>query len=201
MSQIKFTKKAMREQQSKLSQLQTYLPTLQLKKKLLQFEVYNCYQVIEGLYNKYQKVGYEVDKISSLFSQDETLIKRFAQLQHVEKAYENIAGVEIPRFLGVRFSDEKFSLFDTPIWVDKALELLKEMISLRQNMNVEEEKKRALLRELNEVSIRVNLFEKVLIPRTVNNIKKIGIFLGDQVLGAIAQAKVAKKKILEKKNK
>lgn len=201
MTQLKFTKKALREQQSKLSQLQTYLPTLQLKKKLLQYEIYNCHQEIEELYKKYQNVGYEVERVSSLFSQDESLIRRFAQLQHVEKTYENIAGVEIPRFLGVRFSEEEFSLFDTPIWVDKALGSLKQMISLKQNMNVEEEKKRALLKELNEVSIRVNLFEKILIPRTEINIKKIGIFLGDQILGAVAQAKVAKTKILEKKNR
>lgn len=201
MSQLKFTKKSMREQQGKLNQLQTYLPTLQLKKKLLQFEIYNSYQALEELFKKYQKVGEEVDQMSSLFSQDETLIKRFAQVQHVEKSYENIAGVEIPKFLGVRFSDEKFSLFDTPLWVDHALEKLKQMITLKQNMNVEEEKRRALIKELNEVSIRVNLFEKVLIPRTLANIKKISIFLGDQFLGSVAQAKVAKSKILEKKMK
>lgn len=199
MSQLKFTKKSMRDQQSKLSQLQTYLPTLQLKKKLLQFEIYNSYQVIEELYKQYQKVGEEVDQISLLFSQDEPLIQRFAKVQHVEKSYENIAGVEIPKFLGVRFLEENFSLFDTSIWVDHALEKLKEMISLKQSMNVEEEKRRALIKELNEVSIRVNLFEKVLIPRTQANIKKIAIFLGDQFLGAVAQAKVAKTKILEKK--
>jgi V/A-type H+-transporting ATPase subunit D len=45
------------------------------------------------------------------------------------------------------------------------------------------------------VSIRVNLFEKVLIPRAQENIKKIRIFLGDQQLSAVAQAKVAKLKI------
>ncbi|EKE08245.1 MAG: V-type ATP synthase, subunit D [uncultured bacterium] len=62
-------------------------------------------------------------------------------------------------------------------------------------MNVAEEKKRSLEKELREVSIRVNLFEKVLIPRAQENIKKIKIFLGDQQLSAVAQAKVAKKKI------
>lgn len=53
--------------------------------------------------------------------------------------------------------------------------------------------------EFNEVSIRVNLFEKVLIPRTEDNIKKITIFLGDQQLAAVSQAKVAKAKIIAKK--
>ena len=60
------------------------------------------------------------------------------------------------------------------------------------------EKKRLLEQELREVSIRVNLFEKIMIPRTLQNIKKIKVFLGDQQLAAISQAKVAKRKILEK---
>ncbi len=61
------------------------------------------------------------------------------------------------------------------------------------------EKKRALQKELRDVSIRVNLFEKILIPRSQDNISKIRIFLGDQQLAAVAQAKVAKQKIERRK--
>ncbi|HEY5259666.1 MAG TPA: V-type ATP synthase subunit D, partial [Rhabdochlamydiaceae bacterium] len=53
-------------------------------------------------------------------------------------------------------------------------------------------------KELRDVSIRVNLFEKILIPRAQGNIRKIKIFLGDQQLAAVCQAKVAKQKILER---
>ena len=42
----------------------------------------------------------------------------------------------------------------------------------------------------------MNLFEKILIPRSLENIKKIKMFLDDQQLAAISQAKVAKQKIL-----
>jgi V/A-type H+-transporting ATPase subunit D len=44
----------------------------------------------------------------------------------------------------------------------------------------------------------VNLFEKILIPRAQQNIKKIKIFLGDQLLAAVCQAKVSKQKILKR---
>ena len=60
-------------------------------------------------------------------------------------------------------------------------------------------KKKLLEKELNEVSIRVNLFEKIMIPRTEKNIKKIRIFLGDQQLSAVSQAKASKRKILQRK--
>ena len=39
MAEIKLTKNELRNQQNKLSQLEKYLPTLQLKKALLQLEV------------------------------------------------------------------------------------------------------------------------------------------------------------------
>ena len=61
------------------------------------------------------------------------------------------------------------------------------------------EKKTALETELREVAIRVNLFEKILIPRAQKNIKKIRVFLGDMQLAAVSQAKVAKTKIEERK--
>ena len=65
-------------------------------------------------------------------------------------------------------------------------------------IDIAHEKKKALEDEFREVSIRVNLFEKILIPRALRNIKKIKVFLGDQQLAAVSQAKVAKRKILEK---
>jgi V/A-type H+-transporting ATPase subunit D len=122
-------------------------------------------------------------------------VTSYAEILHVKKRYENVAGVEIPLLDKVVFRPNEYSLFDTPAWTDRATELLRELVTVRETINIGEEKRRALEKELRDVSIRVNLFEKVLIPRAEENIKKIRIFLGDQQLGAVAQAKVAKKKI------
>ncbi len=82
------------------------------------------------------------------------------------------------------------------MWFESAILGIKELVTVRERIRIAEEKKRALEKELREVSIRVNLFEKILIPRAQENIKKIKIFLGDLQLAAVSQAKVAKKKIL-----
>jgi V/A-type H+-transporting ATPase subunit D len=66
---------------------------------------------------------------------------------------------------------------------------------------VTNEQRQALEKEWREVSIRVNLFEKILIPRAVENIRKIKVFLGDQQLAAVSRAKVAKTKIEASKKK
>jgi V/A-type H+-transporting ATPase subunit D len=95
----------------------------------------------------------------------------------------------------VVFREPEYFLFDTPVWTDRATEMLRDLVTAREKITIAKEKRRALEKELREVSIRVNLFEKILIPRSQTNIKKIKIFLGDQQLAAVAQAKVAKRKL------
>lgn len=200
MNSLKLTKNELRLQQLRLSQLRKYLPTLQLKKALLQYEVNHTQLEIGMLTEEMDRNRNRVEPFSPfLLEKVHINLRNFAEVQHVKKRYENIAGVEIPIFETVIFKDPEYFLFDTPVWTESAAEILREMVISREKMNVAEEKLRALRNELREVSIRVNLFEKVLIPRAVQNIKKIRIFLGDQLLTAVSQAKVAKSKILARR--
>lgn len=195
MADFKMTKNGLRDQQHLLTQLEKYLPTLQLKKNLLQTQVMLVKNRIERLVEDYNKRKKEVLEFSYLLTtkyQIDPLF--FVEIKHVQKSYENIAGVELPNFEKVIFQELSYNLFDTPSWFDTAIEKLKYMIMAKEKINVEEEKKRSLEKELKDVSIRVNLFEKILIPRTNANIKKIKIFLGDQEMAAISQAKIAKLK-------
>jgi len=47
---------------------------------------------------------------------------------------------------------------------------------------------------------RVNLFEKVMIPNTLDNIRRIRIALGDQMTAGVARAKIAKAKLEQKEH-
>lgn len=196
---MRLTKTELRVQQIRLNQLEKYLPTLQLKKTLLQMEVNLAQQEIEGLRLEYQTQKKIVTGYAPLFSDREAsdlfpAVKVVEVRQHVE----NIAGLDIPVLDQVVFQDSKHFLFDSPVWLDAAMQGLRKLIVLREKIRIAEEKKKALEKELREVSIRVNLFEKILIPRAYGNIRKIRIFLGDQQLAAVCQAKVAKRKILER---
>lgn len=200
MAEIKLTKNELRAQQRTLLQLQKYLPTLQLKKALLQLEVNEARQQIEHFRQQYLKAKAFVDEFSLLLSDHESIdLREAAHIVEVKKRYENIAGVEVPYFDGIRFADFSYMLFEAPSWVDGAILGLRKVAESRAEVLVAEEKKTALERELREVSIRVNLFEKILIPRALKNIRKIKVFLGDQELAAVSQAKVAKEKIEAKK--
>lgn len=197
---IKLTKNELRSQQIRLAQFQRYLPTLQLKKAMLQFEVSLVLAEIQKLQEEFDAIYARVAQFSPLLLEKSAVdIEQYAHIAVVKKQYENIAGVEIPIFQEILFKETDYFLFDTPVWTERAIELLRGLVTAREKKSIAEEKKHALEKELREVSIRVNLFEKILIPRSQENIKKIRIFLGDQQLSAVAQAKVAKLKILAKK--
>lgn len=196
MPEIKLTKNELRTQQVKQKLLQKYLPTLQLKKSLLQAEVQETRQAIEKLSSELEETRQKVSEFAALLA---TLLPidlaHFVKVASIQKHYENIAGIDVPQFEGVTYEPLSYDLFDTPVWLESAITRLRALTAIEARIKIDEEKKRLLEKELREVSIRVNLFEKILIPRTEKNIKKIKIFLGDAELAAVAQAKVAKAKI------
>lgn len=197
---IKLTKYSLRTQESRMQQLQKYLPTLQLKKALLQGEINECLSELGDALAIYDEKYHEIKPFIKLLSApDMPALLAALQIEKSIITYDNIAGLEIPALKEIVFPVPTFSLFSTPFWWDSALQQLKLLLALRKKYNIIQQKYTILHREFRNVSIRVNLFEKILIPKTHYNIKKIQVFLGDQQLTSIAQSKVAKAKIIAKK--
>jgi V/A-type H+-transporting ATPase subunit D len=200
MAEIKLTKNELRAQQIRLGQLEKYLPTLQLKKMMLQGEVNEARIEILKVEEMWKKEEVRVQNFSALLTEIIAIdLTKVGKVKQVHKHYDNIAGVEVPYFDSVDFEPVSYNLFDTPPWVDSALASLRALSEAQIRVNIAVEKKEALEKELRDVSIRVNLFEKILIPRAQANIRKIKVFLGDMQLQAVSQAKVAKAKIIERK--
>lgn len=200
MAKIKLTKGELRDQQHRLVQLDKYLPTLQLKKAMLQQEVNEARIEIVRLKDESQQLRKGMEEYVALLSEQGDFDPTKAiKVKEIKKRYENIAGVEVPYFESITFVDYPYNLFVTPPWVDPLVAGLRRAVQANIQIAVATEKKVALEKELRDVSIRVNLFEKILIPRAIGNIKRIKVFLGDQQLAAVSQAKVAKTKIEERK--
>ena len=72
---------------------------------------------------------------------------------------------------------------------------MEKVISLDLEAEVLDEQVRLLEKELLSTSQRVNLFEKVKIPETEENIKKISIYMADQQVSAVVRSKISKRKI------
>lgn len=195
---MKLTKTQLREEQNRLVQLEKYVPTLQLKKAMLQQEVIETIMVKQKVEKELQLVEAMFQKAAVLLSDDRAVLLKTLEIKSIQTHIENIAGVEVPVFDDIEFTKFSYSLYDTPAWFDSVLDKLKDKASLATQLSILDERKKLLEKEFREVSIRLNLFEKVLIPRAKENIKKIKIYLGDQQLSAVCQSKMAKKKIIER---
>jgi V/A-type H+-transporting ATPase subunit D len=198
-AEIKLTKMQLRTQQLKLEQLRKYLPTLQMKKAMLQLEVSHASLEIDRLISHLGMKQEKTQKYAQLFADPSfDRLVNATQIRNRKILYDNIAGINVPKLGEIDFERPQYSLFDTPLWFESVLRDIRDLVIVRERVQVAKQKKQVLERELKEVSIRVNLFEKVLIPRAQGNIRKIKIFLSDQQLAEVSQAKIAKKKIYQR---
>jgi len=199
MAEIRLNKTELKTQKNLLAQLTKYLPTLQLKKQQLQVEVEVVRTAEENFLEKIEDMRKELSEWSILLSQKLTInIFEFLQIDEVVSDIENVAGVDVPIFREVIFKEKSYSFYMTPVWFDKALAELKKLTVLREQLKVVREKLALLAEELRQTNIKVNLFEKRMIPDCKENIRKIKIFLGDQEIAAICNAKIAKDKLKKK---
>ena len=202
MAEIKLNKTELKQQKNLLDQLRKYLPTLQLKQQQLQVEVDSLTPVIEEVNNRILNLKTGVEGWAELLTEKEDfVIYELAVVSQVVTDLENIAGVDVPIFEKVEFKKVDYSLFMTPIWVDQARETMRDIVSLREEVRVIVKKQKLLAEELRQTNIKVNLFEKRMIPECMENIRKIRIFLGDQEIAAICNAKIAKEKLDRKARK
>lgn len=198
--QIKYTKNELLDLQKKLVQFSRYLPTLQLKKALLQAEVNKTAEEVRRLQKRYKEKRDAASDFAHLLSDDSvTDLRTRVKIRETNIHYENIAGVEIPVFESVVFHSGDMPLMYQPVWVESMTGYIRDIVIEVQKVEITKQKLHVLQEELRTVSIRVNLFEKRLIPQTEDAISRIKVFLGDQDLAAVALAKVAKEKVLRRK--
>ncbi|MFH1790419.1 MAG: V-type ATP synthase subunit D [Candidatus Omnitrophota bacterium] len=197
MAKLKLTKNELKRQKDALEMFTRYLPTLMLKKQQLQVEVARIQAHMEEIERKVSELKSSVYRWVGVFAEDVKL-DGIISVRKVHVLPGNIAGIEIPVFEKVDFNQKEYDLVMTPLWVDYAVGAIKDMIALESELNVLAQQMLVVKEELRITTQRVNLFEKVKIPETKDNIRRIRIFLGDLQTAAVVTGKVAKKKIQKK---
>ncbi len=194
MPKIKHTKSELKHQRDDLRRFSRFLPTLELKKQQLQIEVRRTRAALAASRAEEAALRAELDGWIRLFAEPAGL-NALLRVKAVRRSAGNIAGVAIPVFEGVEFERAQPDLFQSPPWVDDALDALERLIRLKAARAVLEVQAERLGAELRVSTQRVNLFEKVKIPACTDNIRVIRIFLGDEQTAAVARAKLAKNKL------
>lgn len=199
---IKLTKNEQKVQKDLLKQYQRYLPTLQLKKQQLQQVIMTTRaELAQKEAERVQMIGNLDDWVAvfaenAIFDEDKS-IDTLVQPETVICRDENIAGVTVPKFEELKFKHVEYDVDDYPLWVDTALVKLREIARLDALVSTLRKQEALLEKELRSTSQRVNLFEKVKIPEAKENIRVIGVYLGDQQTAAVVRGKISKKKLVE----
>ena len=195
MAKIKLTKNELKVQKDALKMYRRYLPTLTLKKQQLQAEIRTIEAKAKAVRAEKEALEKGFHSWIAVFCEKEAFPEGVITVSNIRKGMGNIAGVAIPTFDGADFSRGDYDLYETPLWVDIAANHMERAMSLDLEAEVLDEQVRLLEAELRSTSQRVNLFEKVKIPETEENIKKISIYMADQQVNAVVRSKISKRKV------
>jgi V/A-type H+-transporting ATPase subunit D len=193
MAKLKLTKNELKKQKDSLKMFQRYLPTLMLKKQQLQAEIRIVEIRVNELSAEKEKMDESYRKWIGIFGEEEVFTPDILRITSLLTGEGNIAGVPIPVFEGAEFEVAQYDLIAKPLWLDLAVENMKKILLVDLEMQTLEEQQRRLRNELRTTSQRVNLFEKIKIPEARANIKKIGVYLGDQQTAAVVRGKISKR--------
>lgn len=197
MAKVKLTKTELKAQSDALKRFQRFLPMLQLKKQQLQSEIAGIIAKAEAVSARERAVREDLNKWVGLFATDEDLLPGLVSVKSIKRGESNIAGVAIPTFESIETDVKEIDAWATPAWVDDAVEVTTQILSLQCERQVYEEQRRLVTEELRQTSQRVNLFEKVKIPQCKEAIRVIKIALGDEQTAAVTRGKIAKSRVPE----
>ena len=193
---IKYTRTELKRQRDALDRFQRYLPTLKLKQQQVQASILQTREKFREMWEAADATAKIIVVCEGLFNSVAGLnFKKLAEPEKINTTTHSIAGVYVPRFENIVFSRADYSLFGTAPWVDRALADLRCLNRQKAELDILQECLDLLEAELKKVMQRVNLFEKVMIPNTIENIRRIRIALGDQMTAGVARAKIAKAKL------
>ena len=198
MGKIKYTKNELKKQKDDLKRYLRYLPTLELKKRQLLQEINRVQTELEEVNRAIRQTDEQVAEWVAVFGETVEWESLF-EVKDLVLDYTNIAGVNIPLFKDLNIEVKEYDLATTPLWVDSAIDVLTEQLKRRAKAEILQQQESFLRNELRITIQRIKLFEEVKIPQARENIRTIQIFLGDQMTAEVVRGKIAKAKLLQKK--
>jgi V/A-type H+-transporting ATPase subunit D len=190
---LALTRLELKQQREALARYWRFLPALQRRQQQLQIAVQRTAAqlskeaaALKAARDRFAVYAHVLGDVAGVN------VRSAAQPTHVNVRTINVAGVRVPDFVDVTFEDPVYSLFGTAPWVEVVLASLREQNRRAARVQVLEEQRTILRRELARVIQRVNLFEKVKIPEAQAAIHKIRVHLGDEMAAAVGLAKMAK---------
>lgn len=183
------------ELQKKRDQLKLYrrvLPSLDMKRQQLTVELRKSERLMRKQEDELQVHFKRSTEQLPMMALEEITLEDLLRVEEITVGEENLVGVRVPVLEEIRFDVRSYSMLSKPHWVDEAVDRLREAVELKAQVRVARLRVKRLEKAVRRITQRVNLFEKILIPRTEEDIRKIQIYLGEAERAAVIRSKMMK---------
>lgn len=194
MARLALNKASQTRESKQLKTFERFLPSLDLKRRQLIAVRNEARLALAATQAEIESLQALAAKNIPMLANQKLDLQGLARVTGVELGEENLMGARLPLLLTVSVAIRPYGLLAKPHWVDLVAQYLKSTLELRIRAQVEARRLALLNDAVRVITQRVNLFDKVLIPRTKSNIKRIQIYLSDGERAAVVRAKIAKAK-------
>jgi V/A-type H+-transporting ATPase subunit D len=194
MAAILLNKSALQQQRDKLQLFERFLPSLDLKRQQLSAEYKKAEQSLAGAEVAADRASRSLAAILPILGSSSMKLSGLVRIRRIDITEEDVLGLRLPALETIEFEEAHYSLLATPFWLDDLVLCLKEAATQRVRLQVYRERATRMHNAVRRVSQRVNLFDKVLIPKAKENIARIEIFLSDLERAAVVTSKITKTK-------
>jgi len=194
MTRLALNKAALSHELHQLKTYERFLPSLDKKRRQLTAERARERVAMEHTRSDIQKLRSSVAARLPMLANREIDLSALVRVKAVSLGEQNVVGTRLPVLEGIEVQVRDYGYLARPHWVDRLIEVLTRMLELRVQLTVQQRRAACLDTAVRKVTQRVNLFEKVLIPRARDNIRRIRIYLGDAERATVVRSKIAKRK-------
>jgi V/A-type H+-transporting ATPase subunit D len=179
---------------NELKGYKTALPVFEMKEQQLKEVITSIETAVERLQDAIAATNIDVKQWAAVMAELTIDLGELVSVNELKTKTREIAGVVIEQFVSIDFDESSIDYFETPLWVDAAVEAIKDQTTNQEILTLELKNLKSVREELAEARRMKNALKEVFIPETQQNIRKIEIYLGDVERLAIGCAKLVKKK-------
>ncbi|KAA0876486.1 V-type ATP synthase subunit D [Nitrincola tapanii] len=197
MTRLALNKSTLNKEGRKVKAYQKFVPALDLKRKQLLAARVSTEKEKHAQEAGLQALQALVKAQLPMLPQFQGRVTDLVRIKSLQLSETNLVGIRLPLLQSLEIEIPPYSCLASAHWLDRLSEQLCEMVRLKTQLQITEQRLRLLNRGLQKTTQRLNLFDKVLIPQSQKNIRKIHIALADAERAGVVRAKIAKNKRLK----
>jgi len=196
MTRLAYNKRELQKKRTQLAQYQRVLPSLDLKFRQLVQKKSDTKTRLDHSVSQEKDIFANTVRQIPMIGNESIDLAGLVTVRQVKLVHNNELGVTVPCVIDVVCDIKKYSLLAKPHWVDMVAVQMQRLLVLRCTIDIERQRLVIFEHAIKKTLQRINLLQKLLIPRIEKDIHRIQVVLSDMERAAVVRSKMAKAKRL-----